>query len=202
MSALQNISWREGTNQTLTGRFAALRVRHAGGNLGRARLWPQRRLLIEWPSGESEPTKYWLSTLPAQTPLNELVRVAHLRWRIERDYQGLKQELGLGHYEGRDWRGFHHHASLSIAAYGFLISEQLRTRAAEGGKKNSIRSLLQRQVPALPTDYVPRGSPARAKTRASLDHHPAPSNQRSSAQSHAALPVLRPAKRKTSLMTQ
>ena len=201
-SAFQNISWREGTNETLTGRFAALRVRHAGGNLGRARLWPQQWLLIEWPAGESEPTKYWLSTLPEQTSLNELVSVAHLRWRIERDYQELKQELGLGHFEGRGWRGFHHHASLSIAAYGFLISEQLLTRAAAGAKKNSIRSRLQRQVPALPAHYIPRGSPARATTRVSLDHHAAAPDQRSPRQNHAALPLLRPLKRKTSLVTQ
>jgi SRSO17 transposase len=201
-NAFQDIRWREGTNEPLTGRFVALRVRPAGGNLGRARLWPLQWLLIEWPAGEAEPTKYWFSTLPEQTPLNELVRVAHLRWRIERDYQELKQELGLGHYEGRGWRGFHHHASLSIAAYGFLMAEQLMTRAAEGGKKNSIRGFLQRQVPALPADYIPRGSPARAKTRVRLDHHAAASDQRSPRQSHAALPMLRPATRKTSLMTQ
>ena len=168
-SAFQTISWREGTNETLTGRFAALRVRHAGGNLGRARLWPLQWLLIEWPASAPEPTKYWLSTLPEQIPLNELVAVAHLRWRIERDYQELKQELGLGHYEGRGWRGFHHHASLSIAAYGFLLAEQLTTRAGAGSKKNSMRKLLQRQVPALPADYIPRGSPARAKARVGLD---------------------------------
>jgi len=168
-SAFQTISWREGSNETLRGRFAAVRVRHAGGNLGRARLWPQEWLLIEWPAGESQPTKYWLSTLPEQTPLNELVSVAHLRWRIERDYQELKQELGLGHYEGRGWRGFHHHASLTIAAYGFLIAEQLLTRAAKGAKKNSIRSFIQRQAPALPAGYLPRGSPARAKARIGLD---------------------------------
>jgi SRSO17 transposase len=116
----------------LSGRFAALRARHAGGNLGRARLWPLQWLLIEWPAHEAQPTKYWLSTLPEHTALNELVAVAHLRWRIERDYQELKQELGLGHYEKRGWRGFHHHASLSIAAYDFLIAEQLITRASAG----------------------------------------------------------------------
>lgn len=168
-SAFQNISWREGSNDTLSGRFAAVRVRHAGGNLGRARLWPQQWLLIEWPATEPEPTKYWLSTLPEDTSLNDLVSVAHLRWRIERDYQELKQELGLGHYEGRGWRGFHHHATLTIAAYGFLMTEQLAARSSRGSKKNSIRSHLQRQAPALPADYVPRGSPARAKTHAQLD---------------------------------
>ena len=81
-------------------------------------------LLIEWPEGEKEPTKYWLSTLPEDITFQRLVDLAKLRWRIERDYQELKQEFGLGHFEGRGWRGFHHHATLCIAAYGFLISER------------------------------------------------------------------------------
>ena len=80
--------------------------------------------LIEWPEDEAEPTKYWLSTLPADDAASRAGRIAKLRWRIERDYQELKQELGLGHYEGRGWRGFHHHATLCIAAYGFLVSER------------------------------------------------------------------------------
>jgi hypothetical protein len=128
--------------------------------------------------------------------------VAHLRWRIERDYQELKQELGLGHYEGRGWRGFHHHASLTIAAYGFLIAEQLSARAAAGSKKNSIRDLLQRQAPALPADYIPRGSPARATARTGFDRHAAPSDRRTTGESDSAMPVLRPVKRKARLMTQ
>jgi SRSO17 transposase len=159
--AWQTISWREGTNQSLSSRFAALRVRHARGNSGRARLKPQQWLLIEWPAGQDEPLKYSLSNLPANTPITDLVAKAHMRWRIERDYQDLKQELGLGHYEGRGWRGFHHHASLTIAAYGFLVSERLATGRAAGAKKN----FLVRQVPALPADYIPRGSPARATPR-------------------------------------
>jgi Transposase DDE domain len=82
-------------------------------------------LLIEWPEGEKEPTKYWLSTLPSSITFPDLVDAAKLlRWRIERDYQELKQEVGLGHYEGRGWRGFHDHATMCIAAYGFLISER------------------------------------------------------------------------------
>ena len=123
--AWQMISWREGSNDTLSGRFAAARVRHAGGNAGRARLEPEQWLLIEWPADQDEPTKYWLSTLSEDAALNELVDAAHQRWRIERDYQELKQDFGLGHYEGRGWRGFHHHASLCIAAYGFLMAERL-----------------------------------------------------------------------------
>lgn len=166
-AAFQTISWREGSNATLSGRFAAVRVRHAGGNSGKARLRPEQWLLIEWPAGAAEPLKYWLSSLPAHTALNELVSTAHMRWRIERDYQDLKQELGLGDYEGRGWRGFHHHASLSIAAYGFLVGERLDAGKRVGAKKNAAL----RQVPELPADYVPRGSPARATPRPGLDHH-------------------------------
>jgi len=135
--AWQTISWREGTNNTLSGGFAAVRVRHAGGNAGRARLQPEHRLLVQWPADEIEPTKYWLSTLAEHTPLNELVAEAHQRWRIERDYQDLKQDFGLGHYEGRGWRGFHHHASLCIAAYGFLMAERLIADRPAGSKKTS-----------------------------------------------------------------
>ena len=168
-SAFQRISWREGANQRLTGRFAALRVRCAGGNVGKARLLPEQGLLIEWPADQREPEKYYLSTLPEETPLNDLVGAAHMRWRIERDYQDLKQDPGLAHYEGRGWRGFHHHASLSIAAYGFLMAQRLKAGSDTGGKKNFI----ERQAPAVPEDYVPRGSPACAASHGKLDHNAA-----------------------------
>lgn len=101
-----------------------MRVRIARNDAKRSQSRPEEWLLIGWPKGESEPTKYWLSTLPESTTLKRLVYFAKLRWRIERDYQELKQEVGLGHFEGRGWRGFHHHATLCIAAYGFLISER------------------------------------------------------------------------------
>ena len=168
--AFQVISWREGSNDKLSGRFAAVRVRHAGGNSGKARLRPEQWLLIEWPADQDEPIKYCLSTLSETTPLNELVAAAHQRWRIERDYQDLKQEFGLGHYEGRGWRGFHHHASLCIAAYGFLMSERLIADKPVGGKKN----FAARQVPAFPDDYIPRGSPARSAPRPQFNHDAAP----------------------------
>lgn len=116
-------------------RFAAVRVRHAGGNMGMARLRPEQWLLIEWPAGDEEPSRYVLSTLPEDVGIDELVRGAHQRWRIERDYQDLKQAFGLGHCEGRGWRGFHHHAALSIAAYGFLMAERLLADKPVGGKK-------------------------------------------------------------------
>jgi len=163
--AWQAVTWREASNAELSSRFTALRVRPAHKDFTRQEPHPEEWLLIEWPEGESEPTRYWLSTLPADTPIHELVDIAKLRWRIERDYQELKQELGLGHYEGRGWRGFHHHASLCIAAYGFLISlrETIPPSGparAEGGK-----------APAVPEGYRPRGAPD--PTRApcgDLDH--------------------------------
>jgi len=115
--AWQTIGWREGTNADLSSRFCAVRVRPASRdyNFNRA---PCRGMAADRrPEGDTEPLKYWLSTLAADASLGKLVSTAKLRWRIERDYQELKQELDLGHYEGRGWRGFHHHASLCIAAY-------------------------------------------------------------------------------------
>src|SRR2546427_729051 len=187
----QTISWREGTNETLSSRFAALCVRRAGGNSGKARLQPLEWLLIEWPSDQDEPTKYWLSTLPEDTAINDLVSAAHLRWRIERDYQDLKQELGLGHYEGRGWRGFHHHASLCIAAYGFLMAQRLIAGTTAGSKKNFI----EREMPALPANYIPRGSPARAAPRTGLDTLPASSSRLRPHRSNGTVSVLRARKR-------
>jgi SRSO17 transposase len=122
--AWRRVTWREGTNTRLASRFAAVRVRPAHRDYQRSTPRPEEWCLIEWPSDEAEPTKYFLSTLPATTSRRTLVNATKLRWRIERDYQDLKQELGLGHYEGRGWRGFHHHATLCVAAYGFLISER------------------------------------------------------------------------------
>ena len=114
--AWRTIEWREGAAEPLRSRFARLRVRAAHRDEWRAEPRPEEWLLIEWPKGESEPTKYWLSTLPQNIAFRDLVDAAKLRWRIERDYQELKQEVGLGHFEGRGWRGFHHHATLCIAA--------------------------------------------------------------------------------------
>jgi SRSO17 transposase len=196
--AFRNVRWREGTNDTLSGRFAAVRVRHAGGNVGKARLRAEQWLLIEWPAGEAEPSKYFLSTLSEDTPIDQLVSIAHQRWRIERDYQDLKQDFGLGHYEGRGWRGFHHHAVLSIATYGFLMAERLVADKPVGGKKNFI----ERQLPALPENYIPRGSPARPAPRRDVDHDAAATTELSADRPTRAVSVLRPRKRKVTLVTQ
>jgi SRSO17 transposase len=151
----KTITWRAGTKHSLKSRFAALRVRPAHRDHERAEPFPEEWLLMEWPTGESEPTKYWLSTLPKASSLRELVRMAKHRWIIERDYEELKQELGLGHYEGRGWRGFHHHATLCIAAYGFLVAERSRF------SPSTRRGHIGLSVPKLPPDFQPRGSPAR-----------------------------------------
>jgi len=122
--AWSEVTWREGTNDALCSRFAAVRIRPASRDWLLDRPHSQEWLLVEWPTDEKEPTKYWLSTLPEDATLLTLVDMAKLRWRIERDYEELKSELGLSHFEGRGWRGFHHHATLCIAAYGFLIRER------------------------------------------------------------------------------
>jgi SRSO17 transposase len=151
--AWRRVTWREGTNTKLASRFAAVRVRPAHRDYHRPTPRPEEWCLIEWPVDEPEPTKYFLSTLPATISRRALVNITKLRWRIERDYQDLKQELGLGHYEGRGWRGFHHHATLCIAAYGFLLSE--RAAIPPSGPSNAC---LIKEYP-LPEGYRPRGSP-------------------------------------------
>src|SRR6185295_1167035 len=110
-----------------------VRVRAAHHDEWRTAPRDEEWLLIEWPEGEAAPAKYWLATVPPDMPFDRLVDLAKLRWRIERDYQELKQELGLGHYEGRGWRGFHHHATLCIAAYAFLIAERARVPPSAAG---------------------------------------------------------------------
>jgi SRSO17 transposase len=149
-SAYRKLTWREGTNTKLSSRFAALRVRAAHReyqlDLPRDEEW----LLIEWPKEDPEPTKYFLSTLPADISRQELVDAVKSRWRIERDYQELKQQFGLDNFEGRNWRGFHHHATLCIAAYAFLVGERLAHR--EDTKKNAVF----RTQPALPESYARR----------------------------------------------
>jgi SRSO17 transposase len=147
-------AWCEGSNAPLASRFAAIRVRPASRNHKGGEPAPHEWLLVEWPVGEVEPTKYWLSTLPEDTPLATLVDIAKLRWRIERDYEELKSELGLAHFEGRGWRGFHHHATLCIAAYGFLI----RKRAALPPSGALWRE--KPRVPDRPPPEAPRSGPS------------------------------------------
>ena len=164
-SAWKSITWRPGRKGRLRSRFAALRVRPALRDEQRTEPRPEEWLLIEWPKGEAEPTKYWLSTLPAETKLRGLVFLAKLRWIIGGDYEELKQALGLGHFEGRGWRGFHHHATLCIAAYGFLVAERSRfSPSARSGQ-------LGLSLPQLPAHFRSRGAARPQRAAPSMVDH-------------------------------
>ncbi|MGW4126129.1 IS701 family transposase, partial [Nocardia sp. NPDC004711] len=140
-AALRQVTWRHGSktsptnpNAELTSRFTAIRVRPSGRTITPAPdgTLPELWLLAEWPTDTSEPTDYWLSTLPPDTPITDLVRLAKIRWRIEHDYRELKDALGLDHFEGRSWLGWHHHATLTTAAHLFLTTLRLTTPKAGG----------------------------------------------------------------------
>ena len=154
--AWRTITWREGTADWLSSRFARVRVRCAHRDYALADSRPEEWLLIEWPKDEKKPTKYWLSTLSQDIAFSRLVDITKLRWRIERDYLELKQEVGLGHFEGRGWRGFHHHATLCIATYGFLISER-ETIPPSGPRCETVFAKF-----AVSESYRPRGAAAQA----------------------------------------
>ena len=172
----QTISWREGSAGALTSRFARVRVRAAHRDEWRAEPRGEEWLLIEWPEGEAEPAKYWLATVPPDMSFDRLVDLAKLRWRIERDYQELKQELGLGHYEGRGWRGFHHHATLCIAAYAFLIAERVRLSPSTAGSLAD-----QFTTPEISQSRPPRGAARPPPTTyRKLDRDNAPASDRCS----------------------
>lgn len=134
-------TWRRGTKTdpdnpaaAMRSRFTALWVRPANRDISRGKdgILPEAWLLAEWPTDADEPTDFWLSTLPADTPLEELVRLAKIRWRIEHDYRELKTGLGLDHFEGRSWLGWHHHATLVTAAHLFLTTLRLTDPKATG----------------------------------------------------------------------
>ncbi len=167
--------WRERSNETLSSRFVAVCVRPASRDWKRSTPHPLEWLLVEWPEGESEPTKYWLSTLPEDASIDVLVDRVKLRWRIERDYEELKSELGLAHFGGR---GFRHHATLCIAAHGFLIRERTATPPqAPGGAKRLAYPLAQN--PEAPPD------PRRASHRKLDRDNPTAAGSRAGPHSHA-----------------
>jgi SRSO17 transposase len=148
----REVAWRQGSQEARRSRFAALRVRPAYGDDRKGSLQPQQWLLLEWPAGAAEPSGYWFARLPENISLKRLVGISKHRWVIERDYEELKQELGLGHYEGRNWRGFHHHATLCIAAYGFLVAE--RSRFSPSAHRRHLRLCSA----PLSSDFRPRGT--------------------------------------------
>lgn len=153
--AWKTVQWREGTKGTMRSRFARARIRPAHRDQLRSEPRPVEWLLVEWPEGAQQPSHYWLSTVPEEAELSDLVSLAKIRWRIERDYQELKDELGLDHYEGRGWRGFHHHGILCMAAYCFL--------AAERGRLSPPQPVAFLQPAPLPDGFHRRGAPGAAR---------------------------------------
>jgi SRSO17 transposase len=140
-SALRRVTWRQGTKKTtgnptakMRSRFLAVRVRPANRNIPHAEdgSLPECWLLAEWPPGQPKPTDYWLSDLPVDTPIKTLVRLAKIRWRIEHDYRELKTGLGLTHFEGRSWTGWHRHVTMVTAAHLFLTELRLNNPKAVG----------------------------------------------------------------------
>src|ERR1035437_804357 len=183
---------RDGKHRPISVKQLALGLRKGAWRTIKWREGTAEWLLIEWPEGEDEPTKYWLSTLPKEVSFRRLVDTAKLRWRIERDYQELKQELGVAHFEGRRWRGFHHHATLCVAAYGFLISER-ETIPPCGPCSTTLFPEL-----AVPDGYRPRGSAATARaSHPKLNRNHASTADRRARQKPAAMSMLQCSNRST-----
>ncbi len=191
----ETMTWREGSADVLSSRFARVRVRAAHRDYNRSAPRDEEWLLVEWPQNEEKPSKFWLATVPEAIAFDRLVELAKLRWRIERDYQELKQELGLGHFEGRSWRGFHHQATLCIAAYAFLVAERARIPPSEPTRLITAPS-------------VPAGSSGRASSRPTgaarhkLDRHHAPPPHRQSGSKARAMSMLHRSDASPAFVTQ
>jgi SRSO17 transposase len=173
-SAWRWVTWRDGSGPELSGRFAAIRVR-----VGRDGAEGEQTLLLEWPVGVTDPVGYWLVTLARHTPLQDVVATAKGRWWVEQNYRELKQEVGLGDFEGRGWRGFHHHLTLSFAAYGFLVMRRCQQPWPAGGRAGVL------SFPVVADPPHPTGTP-----RAHLDPDHAPTPDRRPCTAAPALPLL------------
>lgn len=171
----RRVTWRDGSRGWQSSRFAALRIRTAHHHTRSVPPGVEQWLLCEWSPSEKAPHKFHLATLPRTTSLRALVRLAKLRWRVERDYQEMKQEIGLDHFEGRSWRGFHHHAALCAAAHGFLAlrralfpPEQDQMDIADGAPGPSRDpSSMARQLSAVPPTLRSNRSSPRPLTHVS-----------------------------------
>ena len=166
----RRVTWREGARGPQASRFGAVRVRLAHRHADGAGPGPEVWLLSEWPRGAATPSKFYLSSLPPETSVRTLVRLAKLRWRIERDYQEMKGELGLDHFEGRTWTGFHHHAALCAAAHAFLALRRALfpppSRAVDARRRATASTTAAPPPPAqlsiVRTRHRRRASTARA----------------------------------------
>jgi SRSO17 transposase len=135
---VRHLTWRHGTRATsgnrqakLRSHFLALRIRPANREIPRAAdgSLPEEWLIAEWPPDQPEPVQYWLSNLSARTPIKTLVRLAKIRWRIEHDYRELKTGLGIDHFEGRSFLGWHRHVTLTVLAQAFCTLLRLDPKA-------------------------------------------------------------------------
>ena len=124
--AWQEVTWRQGSTGPLTSRFAAVRAQPSRGHAHGEATEPLGWLLIQWPKDEDEPTKFWVSNFDSTATVRQLVYWAKLRWWVEQNYQQMKTHLGLDHFEGRSWQGWHHHVTLTMIAFNFLVLEALR----------------------------------------------------------------------------
>jgi SRSO17 transposase len=141
----KEITWREGTKGPLCSRFARVPIWCANGLVqGKSKEVEAEELLIEWPEGMKEPYRFWLSSLGESAPWRELVRCAKGRFRIEQDYREMKRELGLDHFEGRSWQGWHHHVTLVAMAYTFLMLERIDNKKTSGLTLPTVRKWIQR----------------------------------------------------------
>ena len=132
----RRVTWRDGTKAKMASRFAFRRVKvaHEGGDspADRAAVW----LVIEWVEGEDKPTKFFLTTLPRRMTKKQIVRILKERWRTERVYEDMKGELGLDHFEGRSFPGWHHHVSVVLCCYAFVVAERVRHFPPSRGRRH------------------------------------------------------------------
>ncbi len=163
--AFKKVTWRAGTKGPMSSSFAAVRVQSAEKRTKGKPPGDVEWLLCEWPRGEERPTKFYFSTLKASTSLKELVRIAKLRWRIERDYEEMKGELGLDHFEGRTWPGFHHHATLCSLAYAFLALRRALFPPIEGALDDSHSPSSAAARVAVPNWKLPSVPPTRRQEK-------------------------------------
>lgn len=179
-SELRQCAWREGTSKTLRSRFAFVRVQVPTT----AGVEPRTEwLVIEWPSCDKEPANYFLTTLSVTTPREEIVRLIKERYRTEKAYEELKGELGLDHFEGRSYRGWHHHVSIVLSCYAFLVAERSRAFPPEAERADSLRSLKRASAAALSRLHLNPSTADRSRfgfLAAPLPNVPTPSREENS----------------------
>ena len=159
--AFRRVTWREGTGGKLSSRFCFRRVKVACDDGLEPATHEAVWLMMEWPEGEDKPTKFVLTTLPRRLSKKQIVRVTKERWRTERVYEELKGELGLDHFEGRSFAGWHHHISVVLCCFAFVVAERVQHFPPSQGRQDTDRSAPPRGLSGTsPTPSSRRGSPS------------------------------------------